>query len=58
MISQNFDQNSPLVQKFGIKDVPDIVLFKGKKKENWVTGLDSLLIVFETIEKEEELKLK
>jgi hypothetical protein len=26
-------------------------LFKGKKKENWVTGIDSLMVVFEMIEK-------
>lgn len=55
-MSQTFNPDAPLSLKFGIEEAPDIVLFKGKKS-NWVSGLDSLMLVLETIEKEQEIRL-
>jgi hypothetical protein len=52
LITQTYDVNAPLVQKFGIKDLPEIVLYKGGRS-HWVSGIDSLMVVLETVEQEE-----
>jgi len=41
-----------VAKNYGVTKAPDIVLIKIKNKE-WTTGINSLNLVLETIEKEE-----
>lgn len=60
IISENFSAESALAKKFTITQAPDIVVMKtaANTQKDWTSGLDSLMLILQTIEAEEEIKLK
>lgn len=49
LVPQTFDSDADLVKKYGVQSAPDILLIK-IKTNSWVTGLESLLLILQSIE--------